>query len=330
MEIETKTKILLRKELIMDTRELVVFKVVYEEKSINSASKRLFITPQGVSSIIKRLEKEFEALLFDRYYNGVEPTSYGRILYTRVDQLINELNDIKKMVLSEGLNGRYKLNVVSTLGVVYYLTVRFIKDFKETFKNVDLHLVELPDRYVKQHLIDNEAEIGFMAGPVDTSLFNARLFTRHRHCLVVNKNHPLANKNQISYKDLDGEWLALEGRDFMPYHNNMNRFENAGVTPKVLMETTEINLTHDIAQMNEGIGLSVDFPAWNDQHPETLIIPFEDMSCLWETYIVYKNSVKLSKEAIQFREFSIEWLERHKDELFHWPKNFEYLNDIYQ
>ena len=40
-------------EMGMDTRYLEYFKIVYEEKSIQKASKKLFISPQGLGKIIQ-------------------------------------------------------------------------------------------------------------------------------------------------------------------------------------------------------------------------------------------------------------------------------------
>lgn len=313
----------------MDTRDLKAFVAVYKMKSINAAARELFITPQGLSQIIKRLEQELEVELFIRDNVGVHPTTYGNALYESAQSIISEMDAIKKGILLKGKGQKYTLNVASTLGVIDYLTVRFIKSFRESYPDINLCVVENPDRSVQERLMNDEAEIGFLAGPVNTAIFNAIPFTKHRHCLVINKDHPLAQKACISYIDLDKQPIALEGRDFMPYHNNRNRFLNAHSQPIIVMETTEIVSAHKIAEMNEGIGLSVDFPAWDNVYPNTVIRPFEDLDCTWETFIVYKNNTILSQSAKDFMEFSLQWLKNHKMELFHWPKEYEYLNDWY-
>lgn len=170
-------------------------------------------------------------------------------------------------------------------------------------------------------LQNEDAEIGFIAGPVDVTKYNAEFFTSHKHCLVINNSHPLALKDKIAYKDLDRQPIALEGRNFKPYYNNMNRFLRAGVQPIILLETTEIALTHKIASMNKGIGLSVDFQAWSNPYPNTIIKPFEDIECVWNTYLVYKKEKIISPEVDAFRNFAFSWLEENKDNLFKWTTN---------
>ena len=49
-----------------DTKDLRYFRQVYEDKSINQAAKQLFITPQGLSRVITKLEGELQTKLFER------------------------------------------------------------------------------------------------------------------------------------------------------------------------------------------------------------------------------------------------------------------------
>ena len=313
----------------MNTKYLRAFMALYEERSISAAAKQLFITPQGLSLTLKKIEAELEGSLFIRHNYGITPTNMACSLYAQASNLINELENIKQKVSFEQCTEKYNLNIASTLGVINYLTIRFIKQYREDHPNVRLTVVENPDRAVKERLLGGEAEIGFLAGPIDAMLFKAIPFTKHRHCLVINETHPLAAKSAISYADLDQEPIALEGRDFMPYQNNLNRFINAHSNPDIIMETTEIVSTHKIAAMNEGIGLSVDFPAWNYPEPGTVIRPFEDLDFTWETFIVYPLHKKISREASEFINYALRWLKKNKSCLIPWPKEYAYLNDWY-
>ena len=61
----------------MDTKDIRSFRLVYEERSINQAAKQLFITPQGLSRIIHKLEEELQIVLFERTKGGMVPTECG-------------------------------------------------------------------------------------------------------------------------------------------------------------------------------------------------------------------------------------------------------------
>lgn len=302
----------------MDTKDLKAFLAVYEKRNISNAAKQLFITPQGLSKIIKKLEQELEVQLFYRNTHGVFPTAHGDILYKNSLVIIEYLEGIKHGIKMEGNENKKILKVASTFGVMDYLTVDFILDFKEEYPDIQLDVLEGTDKLIDKNMQEEGIEIGFIAGPVDITKYNAEIFSSHKHCLVINENHPLAKKDKIAYNDLDNEQIALEGRNFKPYYNNMNRFLKANVKPIILMETTEIALTHKIANMNKGIGISVDFAAWSNPYSNTVIKQFEDEECVWDTYFVYNKGKILSPEAECFKKFAFNWLETHRDDLFKW------------
>lgn len=55
----------------MNVKDLKSFEAVYEERGINQAAQKLFITPQGLSRNIKMLESELDTVLFERTKQGV-------------------------------------------------------------------------------------------------------------------------------------------------------------------------------------------------------------------------------------------------------------------
>lgn len=75
----------------MDTKHLEYFRIVYEEKSIHAAAKKLFISPQGLGKIIQNLEGEFKTPLFTRTKNGVFPTESGTLFYEQCVKTCREL-----------------------------------------------------------------------------------------------------------------------------------------------------------------------------------------------------------------------------------------------
>lgn len=61
----------------MDIRDLKVFQMITVEKSVSKAAKKLYMTPQGVSKILKNLETEMGSQLFVRDKNGMHLTESG-------------------------------------------------------------------------------------------------------------------------------------------------------------------------------------------------------------------------------------------------------------
>lgn len=300
----------------MNTKDLRAFLTIYEVGSITKAAKQLFMTPQGLSKILKNIENELEVDLFIRSYTGVKPTYYGENLAKKAEQIINDLESIKKDIVHP--KRQITLHIASTYGVIAYLSIDFLNDFRKAYPHIQLEILEHPDKLVDTMVDEEWADVGFLAGPVDSTRFEATFFTSHMHCLVIHESHPLAERETIDYSDLDHEPIALIDRKFMPYHNNMNRFLKAGSFPVIAMETSEILLTHQIASLNKAIGISVDFQAFQNRWPNTVIKPFTDPNCTWDIYLVFKKNKSKKKEAELFHDFALKWIQENNSRLFHW------------
>lgn len=61
----------------MDIKDPEIFLAVVQEKSIARASKRLYMTPQGISKIVRNLEAEMDCRLFTRGSTGMALTERG-------------------------------------------------------------------------------------------------------------------------------------------------------------------------------------------------------------------------------------------------------------
>lgn len=302
----------------MNTTDLIYFCRAYELKNISHAAKAAYITPQGMSRVLQKLETELDVTLFDRTKKGIIPTVYADALYENAKFLINSLDNIKERIHKIGGSGIHELNVAMTLGVIDYLSVDFIMDFQKQHPEIQLNIIMNPDYRVSEMIRKDQADVGIIMGPVDVLAFDGILFTSHRHCIILPQDHPLAKKDFISYQDLDKKPMAIVGREFSAYHNNMNRFLSAGIQPNIVFEVSEIESIHTFAQENRGIGLTVDFAAFAHPRKNTVIRPLEDKNCLLQSFLITKKGKYLSNEAQIFHEYAKEWVAAHKDKFFVW------------
>lgn len=306
----------------MDTKDLRAFKAVYELGSITKAAADLYITQQGLSKTIAKLETELGKTLFTRTHQGVVPTDYACALYAKATKLTTLLESIESD--AEALSEHSALPVASVTGVILYLGLAFIDDFEETFPTIDLEIEEGSDRRIAELLNSGAADIGFLAGPVDRAKFDATLFSRHRHVLVANKADPLATKPFVSYGDLTGKTIALLGRDYSPFENNVRRFSQAGVLPKKLVEVAEGNTGIQLAATGQAVFVSTDYAASAALSSEIAIVPFEDDDCSWDIYLVSKKDAALSEDAQSFRTFALEWIASNQSKLFLWEHSLAF------
>jgi DNA-binding transcriptional LysR family regulator len=299
----------------MNKRELNYFLKVYEYKSIKKAAEDLFISSQGLSKTIKNLEQELGVSLFTRTAQGVEPTIHAHNLKRRAKIIISEFENIKNDINYDSEITTTVLHVLSTCGMLKYLTLHFVQDFYYQYPNIRLNIVEYPDGAIETILKEEQAEIAFLAAPFDTINFDATFCVSHKNCLIIHKSNPLAQKDYINFEDLKMVPIAVNGRDFNSYHNSINLWVKNGVTPNVLLETSEDYLIHEVARTNLGIGISLDYIAQANRSFDTVIRPVPDESCGKDVYMVKKSGKKLSNEAQCFVDYALNWLKIHRPPL---------------
>ena len=101
----------------MDERLLGCFVKVYELGSIHKAAEKIFVTPQAVSKMIKKLEDELGRSLFTRSPQGLNPTVYAHKLYSTANVIISECSRIKSEFTEDSINAVTTIHIATTYGV---------------------------------------------------------------------------------------------------------------------------------------------------------------------------------------------------------------------
>ena len=303
----------------MDTKALASFAAVYEDGSMLKAAQRLYISPQGLSKAIARLEGELGYELFMRTHEGVVPTVYARSLYPRVRELTAMLESIQDTDALDRPNSELRVFAVS--GVLAYTGLGFLHDFEAEHPDAHLVLDEGNDELVCGLVREGKVEVAFSAGPVDVETFDAEPFSSHPHVLVVNEADPVAEKGFATYADLEGRTVMTLCAGYSPNLGVRARLAKAGVHPRETVGFAETYTGLIMAQRGEAVVVSTDYAAFLQPWPGTRILPFEDPSFTWDVYLITRRGATLSPRARTFKEYALGWARAHKDALFHWPEN---------
>lgn len=299
----------------MDTKSLEAFRSVYELGSLSKAASKLYISQQGLSRAIGKLEAEMNVPLFERTPQGMVPTEYGRALYSRTLKIAALLDSLAEDVAN--LAEKREVRVGAVTGFFQYVGLGFVSDYEQDFPDITLSVDEDSDRRITQMLENEEVAVAFLAGPVDSSRFDATLFSRHRHVLVASENDMLATCETVSFADLDERVVALLGPSFAPYENNLRRLKQAKAQPSRLIEVAEGNTGMRLAQQGEALFISTDYSAI-PAPVGTVVIPFDDPTASWDIYLATKRKRELDEDEASFRAWVWGWIEAHRDKLFRW------------
>lgn len=191
----------------MDLRQIEYFTQLYKDLNITKASRNLFISQQGLSKSLSKLEAEIGLPLFERSVQGVTPTTAANLLYQSFDKVAEAYHDLQTRI--QHVKGRRMLHI----GAPEFFSMCCDRD---TFGKYELDHPEISIRYremdihqIEDDLISGSLDVGFMTSPVSDRLKIHDCISREPVYVVMHNSHRLARRKQIHMKDLNANVLLF-------------------------------------------------------------------------------------------------------------------------
>ena len=113
--------------------------------------KSFFMSPQGLSRVLKNLENELECTLLDRVASGIELTESGQRLYDYANTVLSEYDKLKKEIDMIRASEEGTVELLVAYDILRYLTPDCILEFQKKYPNVTFSYMEYPDRIVEKN-----------------------------------------------------------------------------------------------------------------------------------------------------------------------------------
>ena len=281
----------------METKYLRYFLQVCEDRNLSKAARKLYLSQQAVSVIIRKLEDEFQVALFERTSSGMELTEYGHCLYEWASQVVHLMDETYNSMETLRVSRQNILHIGISFGVMSALPPAFINNFQQKYPQIELRFTEYPDVQCEQAVLNDHEALGLSIMPVDHSQFNVYTIIRDYMCLLAHKDSAFYNRKSIEFKELSKETFLLLTQDFKVRQTFEKQCKLAGFTPHVLLETMELILIHNFSNLNRGMGIGVEFIA--QDLPNIRPIRFKP-DCPWEVCVISRKDKAHSEAAQRF------------------------------
>lgn len=280
----------------MNQRQLRYFLEAYTAKSITKAAKNLFVTPQGLSKTIIALEEELGVTLFERKANHITPTLEAARLSIHAKNILEEYN-----IISDGLyknNETYKtVSIFCSYDVPQLIPAEFFYKFNENFPEIRINMKESTDDHILKNLKSHKIELAIVPGPFNPQSYLYEPLCTEPFCLVVNKDHPLAKKDEISFSELSGLQLVVKDSKSTTSINQMYNFVYSNGIPNIVLETSDVHLIHKMAEEGPYAGMSLLYLAEKIRSDNVKILKFKENWLEKRLYLVTCQNNILSAEA---------------------------------
>ena len=285
----------------MNIRDLDFFIKVYECRSISIASEKLFISAQGLSNVISRLEQELGCSLFNRDRAGSVPTVCGEAFYKYA---VNTKSEYERMITEIEHLSRAEKGVIRigySFGVMSGLTMNITQEFQNKYPEYELDFAEMPDKIVEELVLSEKLDIGF-AAYVDKDKFEYDLINESEILFVPIKDSRFYERESVSVREIADEPLTLRNRNFATTRIMMHEFEKYGADPEIMLNTGGILRSLKLRKDGMANTVIIDSVAAQIESDELRTIPFTE-ELKWPLYIITKKGRDCSKAVDRFISF---------------------------
>lgn len=238
------------------------FLTVCEEKNITAAARKLELAQPALSRIIRELEQEAGLLLLVREAGGVYLTQAGEIYARSARQVLaayqegqREIHDIRDSHTGQVRLGLSRISSEVLLPVI-------LEQFRKQYPQVELQLTETWIRELNPLLRQGKLDLSLTYEDTDPELEYQPLLT-----------DPIYLEAPAFFYEKQGNWsygstnvlpdvsllehmpfiLLKPGRGMRFQADSL--FREAGLHPRVILETDSVTLSHRLVLANQGFAL---------------------------------------------------------------------------
>lgn len=194
-----------------DLTDLRLFVRTAEEGNLTRAATHQHLSLAAASSRIKGLESHAGLALFYREARGVRMTPAGEAFLHHARGVLRQADQLRADLQEYGAGLRGHVRVFANTTAVTDFLPEILPAFLSTNPKVNVELQEKPNAEIARGVLDGRADLGIVAGPVDTLGLQAIHFSTDRLVLVVAQNHPFARHKRMAFADtLDEDAVGMQ------------------------------------------------------------------------------------------------------------------------
>ncbi|MFG1174319.1 LysR family transcriptional regulator [Erwiniaceae bacterium CAU 1747] len=191
-------------------RQLRVFVAVAAQGSFSQAGQTIGLSQSAVSHSIKELEAEMGIRLLDRTTREVILTEAGEQLASRLEHLLEELNNTLLDVRSYGQQRSGTVRVAASQTISAHLMPQCLAAGQLNYPEIRVMLRDRPQQWVLQSIRNAEVDFGIVIGPLHSDDLQCEAILDEPFLLLCRMDDALAQQQTIHWHMLNQRTLVLQ------------------------------------------------------------------------------------------------------------------------
>lgn len=287
----------------MELRQLQYFQSVGRLQSITKTAEKFNIAQPSVTIAIQSLEKELGVQLLDRSHRRITFTAEGHIFLQKVDEILSLLAaSVRQMTDCNVLDhGFIRMGITPTTSSVIF--PRMFTEFHTQYPHIQLTSVEEGSLAIVNLLEKGELDIGIIIISDLTSGLEILPLTTEQVVLCLPSDHPLANRKNITFKNLKDYPFILFKEDTYLRQIVLQECKNNQIVPNIAFSSSQIETV--IGLVHEGAGITFLLEATVRKYADMVSRPLASPLTV-QMGLAWNKEKYLSKAARAFIDFVAE------------------------
>lgn len=290
----------------MDLNIIQEFLVLAEKLNFSETAKQFYIAQSVLSRHIAQMEKELDCPLFYRNHQSVELTEYGKMFLSHARQIVDEYNKSVEQIEERKRKLKSTLHIAYIFDVVGNRMGDLLHRFMEKYPEVELRYNMIDQvistvKYIEQYP-EADVVINYLCEPVPKEKYQIMNWFREPICLIVRKDHPLADKVSVTFQELQKERLVECSAFQHSFYRQQLRDALDAAGSGYIHACDAKSFKSALVMVESGVGVTI--APWNDGRynlSNLRSVPIEDdfnyleVGAIWRTNNLNPNIQKFMK-----------------------------------
>ena len=279
----------------MNLRQLEAFYLVVKKGSCTQAAEELNVTQPAVTIQVKSLEKSLNLKLIQHFGERIQLSEAGELLYQYAEKIFGLAEEAAEKMRDFKQLAKGTLRIGTTKNYARYIMPSLLTTFQARFPDIRVILDEGNSEDMARSVLDMKNEMAFISQVNFDRRLKSIFFSTVEFVLVAPPQHRFSQRENISFRELNGEPVVLREKGSGSRAAILRRFDKYGIKPSVIIEAGSLDFI--VRYVKQGKGISFMFePDIKEELEKGIlkVIPIEEGNILFFADIVYHCEQPLS------------------------------------
>ena len=302
----------------MELRDLRYFCLTAEMEHVTKAADKLGVAQPFLTKIIKQIEDEIGAPLFEKVGRQIRLNQFGQAFYEQSKKVLSSMDNL--FVEMDYLLDKPGRNITLLSNTEAY-TPGLIINFNKNDMNYTLSVFYALQNVIIDALKSGEADFALTCPPITegvSSGIKTEIAFYDIGWILLPPNHPLLEKKVIDFTDLDGEKLVTSPKGSAIRWKVEPLYEKYGMKMNVVCESNNLNLITQAVEC--GMGYAFMPSLYMNERPELYKYAVEVFAEREERQayfgLSYNEHAAENRNAKHFKSFAMNYFQEIQQTVF--------------